>query len=84
MSVFPRSDVRFDRYIGKCPACSRIRLELYIDGEETPPRCVGVRCEKCHAQWLFNPKTAEHWNDGNDQNPLVATRDENHPFTNLL
>lgn len=66
----PLPNVRFDRYIGKCPACGRNRLEAYVDGPEDDPRVVGIECEKCRRQWLLDPARADHFGEDDDRDPL--------------
>lgn len=77
-----RSDVRVHGYIGAaCPNCGRHRLELYIDGPESPghgvqeapypERAVGIRCEKCGIEWLLDPgPPADFHSDHSDADPL--------------
>jgi predicted RNA-binding Zn-ribbon protein involved in translation (DUF1610 family) len=75
MSEFPRKDVHVHGYVsGTCPNCGRLRLELYIDGEEE--RAVGLACEKCGAQWLLDPATASFFGDLSDDNPLKPPADD--------
>lgn len=66
----PLPDVRADHYVGKCPGCGRVRLELYVDGPDDDPRVVGVQCEKCRRQWVFDPAKADYYHEHDDRNPL--------------
>lgn len=77
-----KPDVRVDRYVGgKCPACGRCRLELYVDGEETDadePRAVGIRCEKCFMTWILDPAQATFYGDYDDRCPLRPPHDNDY------
>lgn len=75
-----RPDVRYDRYIGKCPGCGRVRLELYVDGSEDDPRAVGVECEKCKRQWVLDPNKADFYGEHDDRDPLHPPPPENPIF----
>jgi hypothetical protein len=72
-------DVRFKQYIGQCPGCGRVRLQLFVDGPEDDERCVGLECEKCHRQWLLDPEKADFYGEYDDRNPLHPV-DDNNPF----
>lgn len=74
-----QSDVRYSKYIGRCPACGRVRLELYVDGPEDDERVVGVECEKCGSQWLLDPAKADFYGDLDKRNPLHPSPPENNP-----
>lgn len=81
--AFPRSDVRVYGYLaGGCPNCGRHRLELYVDGDETlkGERAVGIACEKCSAQWLLDPASADHHGEHSRSNPLRPSPPDNNPF----
>lgn len=84
MSEFkPEADVRSERYIGQCPGCGRIRLELYVDGPEDNPRAVGVQCEKCFRQWLFDPDKADYYHETDDRDPLHPPPPDEYVFGEL-
>lgn len=68
--IFPKPDVRaVGTYLpGYCPDCGRYRLEVYADSDRE--RAVGIRCEKCGAEWLLDPTRAVYHSDHSVDDPL--------------
>lgn len=60
-----------------CPNCGRQRLELFEDAETE--KALGVECEKCGMQWLFNTDVKQY-SEHDTSNPLKPPPPDNYPF----